>query len=134
VNSPPPATIHSRATVATDGRLFFDLSAVPREPLVVRIVLPPGMVPETSSIAGVVSGDRWSATFVAPPASGLEAHLTFAGRTPADLQQAAIVLITHGLPGAADARGLPARLPTARAAWRTRSYIIVPAFPPGSAR
>ena len=124
-----PATIRSQATRIADGRLLFDLFIVPREPLAVRLVLPPGLVPAASTIAGTISGDRWSATYVAPPASGLDVHLVFAGRTPADLQQTVVVLMTHGLPGAADASGRPAWLSNARAAWRTRSYFLVPAAP-----
>jgi hypothetical protein len=124
-----PATIRSSVTPGANGRLNLDLSIVPRESVVVHIVLPQGVRPESSSIAGVVVGDRWSGTYVAPPASGLDVHLAFAGRVPADLQQTAVVLITHGLPGAADATGRPAWLSTARAAWRTRSYFIVSAAP-----
>jgi hypothetical protein len=124
-----PATIRSSVTQGLNGRLSLNLSIVPREPVAVRIVLPPGVRPESSSIAGVVGADRWSATYVAPGASGLDARLTFAGITAADLQQTAVVLVTHGLPGAADATGRPAWLSTARAAWRTRSYFVVPAAP-----
>jgi hypothetical protein len=124
-----PATIRSSVTSGLNGRLTLNLSIVPREPVAVRIVLPPGVRPESSSIAGVVGADRWSATYVAPGASGLDARLTFAGITAADLQQTAVVLVTHGLPGAADATGRPAWLSTARAAWRTRSYFVVPAAP-----
>jgi len=125
-----PATIRSSVQTGPNGRLNLDLSVVPREPVVVRVVLPPGVRPDTSSIAGVIGGaDRWSATYVAPPTSGLDAHLVFAGITAADLRQTAVVIITHGLPGAAGATGRPAWLSTARAAWRTRSYFVVPAAP-----
>jgi hypothetical protein len=125
----PPATVRSRASRTADGRLALDVSIVPHDLLVVQLELPPGVRPDESTLTGVMKDGRWSATYVAPPAAGLDVHLVFAGRSATDFQETTVVLYTSALPNAAPGRRTPAWLPNERATWRTRSEFIVSAAP-----
>jgi hypothetical protein len=118
-----PAEVSAKTARASDGRMTLDVTIVPRLPLAFRLSLPAGVRPSTSSLAGVVDRDVWQATYVAPPPAGVIVHLTFEGRSTADLQGAAVLFVVAGVPG--DARGgWPAWLPRERDAWHARTMLI----------
>jgi hypothetical protein len=124
VASAAPAEIRAALSrVGKDGASV-ELSIAPHGNLVAQIVLPPGLVPSAASIAGVVTGDRWSATYVAPPASGLTVTLAFDRWTSAEPPQILVALTTVGLPGGSGRLRLPDWLPKATATWRARSIFI----------
>jgi hypothetical protein len=118
-----PADITPRISTGADGRTTLDVTIVPRVPLTVRLTLPPGVRPASSSIAGAEVGGTWRATYVAPPPSGLVVHLVFDGQTPEALARSTIVIITAGVPAGAPG-AWPPWLPRERATWRARTFIV----------
>ena len=106
------------------ARSALDIVIAPLEPLTFRLVLPTGVLPVTSSLAGVASGGAWRATYVAPPSTGTSVHLTFRRRTAADLASAALIILTPGVPGSR-AGGWPAWLLRERATWKASSLRVV---------
>ena len=101
------------------------VTVVPRKPWsTVTLVLPPGVVPLDSSIAGTVRGGRWQASFTAPPPGGAVYRLRLRAADGARMRDARVVVQTAGLPGAG-VPGLPSWLPRARSAWSTRSVVVV---------
>ncbi len=120
----PPAHVESHLTSNADGTLALDIKITPLEPLTFRLVLPTGVLPVTSSLAGVTSGGAWRATYVAPPSTGTTVHLTFRRRTSADLASAALIILTPGVPGSR-AGAWPAWLLRERATWKASSLRIV---------
>lgn len=121
----PPAMVTSTVRArAQDVELAVQL--VPREPgLIVSFVLPPGIVPLGANLPGRVGrGDRWVATFVAPPAGGLEFR-AFLDPTMAAAAADVVVIVTS--PRLPDGQGQgpgPAWLTTDRTAWRARAVYL----------
>ena len=115
--------------MSPDKRSVVEISIVPRENLIARIVLPNGVVPVESSLAGQVAGGQWSATYVAPAASGLNARLTLGDPSAEALRGLAVVLTVAHLPGRSSAVDLPSWVFRERSAWQARSIYIVSAAP-----
>ena len=102
------------------------VTVVPRKPWsTVTLVLPAGVRPVDSSVAGVVRGERWQASFTAPPAGGAVFRLRLRAADVALLSDARVVIQTAGLPGAADFPGLPSWLPREHSAWSARSIVVL---------
>jgi hypothetical protein len=123
----PPATVEGLFTVAPGVAPTLSLRVVTTEPVWVRLVLPRGVYPLSSSISGRLSRDQWSATYASPASSGLDWRLTFGGGvTASSLSETAVVLTTPGLPGGAGPMRLPGWLPVERTTWQARSVYVVP--------
>ncbi len=120
-----PAEVSAIAARLPDGQTTLDVTIVPRALLTVRLVLPPGLRPSSSTLAGVVIDQAWRATYIAPPPAGLTIRLTFDGRDRVDLNGAALMFLTSGVPGVGGERW-PAWLVRERTAWRTRTILIEP--------
>ncbi|HUL72857.1 MAG TPA: M28 family peptidase [Vicinamibacterales bacterium] len=118
-----PADVTSRIVTGADGRTRLDVTIVPRGPVTVRLSLPAGVRPANSTVAGAETAGVWRATYVAPPASGLDMHLEFDREAPEDLARSTVVLISAGVPDGAPG-AWPAWLPQERATWRARTFII----------
>jgi hypothetical protein len=123
----PPATVEGRFVVATGAPPTLSVRVVTTEPVWVRLVLPDGVLPMSASIAGRLSRNQWSATYVSPASTSLDWRLTFAGDVTATaLSETAVVLTTSGLPGGAGPMRLPGWLPVERATWQARSVYVLP--------
>jgi hypothetical protein len=122
-----PAEIRSTFLRVPREGARLDLTIVPRENLVAQVVLPQGLVPRDSSLAGSVGSDRWSGAYVAPPAAGLVITMTFDRWTAAEPPQVLVALTTVGLPGGSGRLELLPWLPQATATWRPRSVFIIAA-------
>jgi hypothetical protein len=120
-----PAEVRGVATRREPGRLQVELTLVPHEPLIARLVLPRDLMPTESTLAGQVGAGQWSATYVAPPASGLRVRLLFDNWTAAEPPPILVTLTTVGLPGGEGRLRLPAWLPQATTTWRARSVFVV---------
>ncbi len=125
---PPPAAISSFVVEpAADGQRLL-LSVVPREPsLVLRFILPAGVVPVRSSLPGVERDGRWSATFVAPPPEGLAWEASFRGVAPEQLRETVVGIGTARLPGGDGWQSLPGWLPQDTVVWSAAAAWVVPA-------
>lgn len=120
-----PADVSAISSRQPDGALHLDVTIVPRALLTFRLVLPTGLRPSSSTLAGSIVDGTWRATYVAPPTSGVTIRMTFDGAGRVDLSGAAIMFTTAGLPASA-AEPWPAWLARDRAAWRARTILIEP--------
>ena len=103
------------------------VTVVPRKSwATVTLVLPAGVRPIDSSIAGAVRGRRWQAAFTAPPAGGAVFRLRLRGADLGSLPDARVIIQTAGLPGADGLPGLSSWLPRERIAWSSRSIFVLP--------
>ena len=120
-----PADVDSFVTLGAGGRTTLETTILPREPVTARIVLPRGARPISSSLAGVVIGDRWSAAYAAVPMSGLTVRIDLTGASADLLDHTLVVLTAANLPS-----GPWAWMPTGFATWQRRETFIVPAAAP----
>ena len=117
-----PGEVTTSVTPLPGNQARLDVTIVPRVPLTVRLTLAAGIRPVSSSVAGVVNGNSWRATYVAPPAPGLTLHLVVDEGAVARLSEASVVLITTGVSDASG--GWPAWLPREHAAWHSTTVMI----------
>jgi hypothetical protein len=124
----PPADV--RATFTRElVRSVMEITIVPDENLIARIVLPRDLMPTESTLPGQVSAGQWATTFVSPPASGLTVKLMFDRWPTVTPPPVHVILTTLGLPGGTGRLRLPAWLPQETATWRARSvYVVSPKF------
>ncbi len=120
----PAATVQA-TTEPTGAEQQVTVTVVPRKTWsTVTLVLPEGLAPIDSSVAGVVRARRWQASFTAPPPGGAVFRLRLRAADVGSLSQARVVIQTAGLPGGGDFPGLPSWLPRERSAWWTRSIVV----------
>ena len=129
---PPPVTATGSLRREQDGASI-EINVVPRRPgLAVVFSLPPGVVPEQTSLVGrQASGGPFTARYAALPPEGVTFHADI-GRSDADRLEsgageprATVLAIAPGLPGAAWPT-LPSWLPRERVVWQARSYFAIP--------
>ncbi len=125
----PPADV--RATLSDDalGRTALEIVVAGREPFAARVVLPEGVVPAESTLAGRITDGRWTGMYVAPPPPGLNVKMTFDKLRPGALDNTVVVVTVTGLPGGTGRLRLPEWLPQERATWWARSQFILPVVP-----
>ena len=127
------------------GGLTLEVTTVPSSTLqAVVFVLPHGVSPVQSSLAGVMRQGRWRATVAPPPPGGLTWRARLTGLDPARLREMRVVAVRTGLPDGGGWQGLPPWIRTDHATWFARSQFVVPVlfqpetgrrdFPGGSAR
>ena len=103
-----PVAIGEFTTRPVTAGTELTLSLIPgRAGVAVSFVLPEGLVPARSSLPGAMRLGRWTATYLAPPADGLQWRASF---RPGMAERLA------GSPGRGDRIGLSRRLRTAAAA------------------
>lgn len=125
----PPAGVTARIAAGASG-LDLEIAVTPRaRGLTVTFVLPRGVRPVTSNLAGTIRDDRWQATMIAPPADGVVLSARLGNVSLDALQKAAVVIVQSGLPGGAGWQGLPGWLPQDRFVWTARSIYLVSAAP-----
>jgi hypothetical protein len=129
---PPPVTATGSLRREQDGASI-EINVVPRQPgLAVVFSLPPGVVPEQTSLVGrQASGGPFTARYAALPPEGVTFHADIS-RGDADRLEsgageprAAVLAIAPGLPGAAWPT-LPGWLPQGHVVWQARSYFAIP--------
>ncbi|MEZ5318053.1 MAG: M20/M25/M40 family metallo-hydrolase [Vicinamibacterales bacterium] len=124
--APPPADVRVIVVPGPGGRLDVSVTVTPRALVSLQILLPPGVAPSRSSLAGRVSRGRWTATYATVPEGGLTVGLTFDGLDAAALAEAAVVLTTATVPGASAPAEPPPWLSRERSAWTTRAVFVEP--------
>lgn len=125
-----PAVVTAEATGRDDGAWDVALTIVPRELAGAQIILPPGVEPLESSLAGRLVAGRWTAVHAAVPAGGLTVRLVLddVARVATGLE---IAFVTATVPGASTAAPLPDWVPRRRSTWSTRAVFVMPvALPP----
>jgi hypothetical protein len=105
------------------------VSIVPRQNgMAVSFILPAGVVPARSNLPGALRLGRWTATFIAPPADGIQWRASFGPGVPDPARDVRIAVTQSGFPGGAGPQRLPGWLPQDRAVWTTSAtWVIVPA-------
>lgn len=125
---PPPIAVSDFSLRALPDGLALHLAVVPKEPgLTVSFVLPEGTAPVRSSLPGLLRSNRWTATFVAPPAEGIAWEAAFRDVTAEQLRRTMVTAVTTGVPGSDDRHRLPPWLPRQRSAWSATATWVVPA-------
>ena len=127
----PPIDVHATLAPEADGRVSLRVILSPRTLVSARLVLPAGVRPVRSSLAGVVERGQWMATYVAVPAAGLEVRVEFTQGMARETLAGTVVLVTvPGLPASGSIEGArPSWLSDLQggpATWQTRSLFIVP--------
>jgi len=127
----PPGDVHATLASEADGPVTLRVILTPRTLVSARLVLPTGVLPIRSSLAGVVQRGQWMATYVAVPAAGLEVRVEFSHGTSREALAGAVVLVTvPGLPASGSTEtGRPSWLSDREgrpATWQTRSVFILP--------
>jgi hypothetical protein len=73
------------------------VTVVPRRPgLAITFILPPGVEPARASLPGLQRRDRWTATYVAPPAEGIVFRASFGKIAPPALRELRIAAMVQG--------------------------------------
>ena len=128
---PAPVDI-ARFTVApVQAGVELTLTAVPlRRGLALSFVLPDGIIPARSSLAGAPRLGRWTAAFIAPPAEGVSWHASFAGTDPSRLRDVVVAVTDSGFPNGGGWQRLPSWVPGERAVWSAAATWVVPAARP----
>lgn len=107
----------------------------PAVELEVRVIAPPsaqvtfvlpGVTPIRSNLTGIVRDGRWTARYVAPPASGLVFQATIAPADIIRLSDALVIVRVERLPGGAGWQSLPSWLPQDRAVWKAWATFVEP--------
>ncbi|MGH9163327.1 MAG: M28 family peptidase [Vicinamibacteraceae bacterium] len=125
----PPATVSARIAAGASG-VTLEIAVTPRaRGLTVTFVLPRGVRPITSNLAGTIRDDRWQATMIAPPTDGVVLSTRLADVPLDTLQKAAVIIVQPGLPGGRGWQRLPGWLPQDRFVWTARSIYLVSAAP-----
>ncbi|MGE5360536.1 MAG: M28 family peptidase [Bacteroidales bacterium] len=134
VNQPAPLTISATLECAATA-CTADIGVVPSvEGLVVVFTLPPGVVPDETSLPGIVEDGAYRAIYAAVPSGGVRWRLRIGRELAAKLGGTRVVAVRSGLPGA-EWPTLPAWLPAEHVVWHARSYFSVPiAFNGGAQR
>jgi len=131
VVSSPPIDVHATLASEAGGRVIVRVILTPRTLVSARLVLPTGVRPARSSLAGVVQRGQWMATYVAVPAAGLEVRVEFTRDVSRETLAGTVVLVTvPGLPVSGATQGSRpswlSDLAGAPATWQTRSLFILP--------
>ena len=124
----PPADVRARVT-RLDDVVALAVSIRAKEYLWATIVLPVGIAPRESSLAGIVSGGQWRATYVAPAGSHFEVRLLIDGRDAAAVVRTAVLLNTYAVPDAAAGRRVPAWAPAENITWQPRGLYVLAVSP-----
>jgi len=121
------ATVQSVTDAVGPDRLV-TITVVPRKARsTVTLVLPKGVTPIESSMAGMDRKGRWQASFTAPLPGGAVFRLRLRAADVGSLANARVVILTMGLPGGGDGfPGLPSWLPRERSAWSAGSVVVLP--------
>jgi len=91
----------------------------------VSFVLPEGLVPARSNLPGALRLGRWTATFLAPPAEGVQWRASFRPGMSERLQQVLVAVTESGFPGGSGPQRLPAWIPQERAVWTTSATWVI---------
>jgi hypothetical protein len=123
-----PIGIASLAVDPVAGGTELSIGVVPRQPgLVLSFVLPAGLRPARASLPGVIRSERWTATYIAPPADGVLFRASFGpGPAPA-LKDFRVLATAQGSP-ADQGWQPPSWLPRERAVWTAEATWIVDPF------
>jgi hypothetical protein len=127
VSAPPvEATIRSEPSA---GGVQVEVAARTGEAgLLVLFVAPPGLVPHTSSLPGIVRDGRWMAAYAAAPAGTTLLSAVFPADAAARLGELRVGVVSRGLPGGDGWLRQPRWLGTARTVWHSRSlHLVAPA-------
>jgi hypothetical protein len=125
----PPVAIGEFTTTPVTAGTELTMSVIPsRAGGAVSFVLPEGVVPARSSLPGAMRLGRWTATYLAPPAEGVQWRASFRPGMSERLQGVLVAVTESGFPGGSGPQRLPAWIPQERAVWTTSAtWVIRPA-------
>jgi hypothetical protein len=123
---PPPATMTAFAVTPVAAGTEISMTVVPKQPgLVFVFVLPEGVRPVRSNLAGAIVAGRWRAAYAAAPPEGVTWRASFAGVADARFSKAQAAVVSARFPGGQGWQSLPAWLPQEHAVWQMRVRWIL---------
>jgi hypothetical protein len=127
----PPLLVAGLGLAPVASGIELTLTAIPqRDGLTVSFILPAGIVPVRTNLPGVTRLNRWTATYIAPPAEGVAWRAVFTQRDGAALRGGVRVTVTDtGFPGGEGWQRLPSWLPQDRAVWTSTATWSILAAP-----
>jgi hypothetical protein len=128
----PPAQVTSRVTERADGAgVDVEIAIAPHdhERLAADFVLPDGLVPVSSTLAGGVNRRQWRARHLNVPREGIVWKAVLPVDQAGRFDDIQVWLLRPTLPGAALPSLTPPWLSRERTAWTTEAVTIVPVVP-----
>jgi hypothetical protein len=124
----PPAAITNFSLAPVVAGTELTMTIVPKAAgLTASFVLPQGLEPARSNLPGVVSRERWQATFVSVPAEGITWRASFPRGKEALLPATRAKIISSRYPGGEGWQSLPTWLPQEQTVWNmTVTWILEP--------
>jgi hypothetical protein len=121
-----PAAIGEFAIEPLTAGTELTMSVIPsRAGAAVSFVLPEGVVPARSSLPGATRLGRWTATYLAPPADGVQWRASFRPGMAERLAGVLVAVTESGFPGGSGPQRLPGWLPQERAVWTTSATWVL---------
>ena len=121
-----PVAIGEFTTRPVTAGTELTLSLIPgRAGVAVSFVLPEGVVPARSSLPGAMRLGRWTATYLAPPADGLQWRASFRPGMAERLEGVLVAVTESGFPGGSGPQRLPGWVPQERAVWTTSATWVL---------
>ncbi len=122
---PAPISIAALSADPVAAGTELSVTVVPRRPgLAISFILPAGLEPARSSLPGIRRRDRWTATYIAPPAEGIVFRASFGKIAPPALHDLRIAATVQGGRDWAP----PPWLAPQRTAWTVDATWIVAPF------
>ncbi len=124
---PAPVSIAALSVAPLAAGTELDVTVVPRDPgLVISFILPAGVQPARASWPGVVRLGRWTASYVAPPADGVNFRASFGAVDQARFKELRILVTMKGF-AANPGWPAPSWLPQDRVVWSgDASWVVAP--------
>jgi hypothetical protein len=115
---PPPVAIGSVTEQPVTDGVELSVTVVPRQPgVTVSFILPEGVMPARSNLAGTQRLGRWAATYVALPPDGVAFRAGVGAAHAGRLRDLKILATTYGFPTGTGWQALPEWLPQEFCVW-----------------
>jgi hypothetical protein len=125
VSEPPPVRVAATLVPGDEG-VTLEITATPlADGLGVAFVLPPGVSPQETNLAGVTRANVFRSIVGPVPPEGVTFRARLDREDAARVGGTTVIALVNGVPGAAWPR-LPGWLVQGPVVWHARSYFVVP--------
>jgi hypothetical protein len=123
----PPAAVGEFSLKQVAAGTELTMTIVPQAPgLTAIFTLPDGVVPQRSSLPGIVARGRWRAVYIGVPADGVAWRASFKTGVEAKLPATIGTVLSSRFPGGVGWQSLPAWLPQEHVVWNLDIAWILP--------
>jgi hypothetical protein len=126
----PPAAVSELSLKQLAAGTELTMTIVPKAPgLTAIFTLPEGVVPQRTSLPGLVARGRWRAVYIGVPADGVTWRASFKTGVESKLPATIGTVLSSRFPGGAGWQSLPAWLPQEHVVWDLDMAWILPTPP-----